>query len=121
MAGNVNITFNIKRLPEKPWFWGVVLFITLLILGKVATAFASLFLILLFILIYYTLNAYGNNSDSRQGFLAVTVAYLFLVIAFGVFVPREWHEKTPEIKPTPTQTSPAIEQIPPASSNQTSP
>lgn len=108
MAGNVNVTFNIKKLPEKPWFWGVVLFIGLLIFVKVATAFASLFLIFLFILIYYTLNAYGNNSDSRHGFLAVTLVCLFLVVACGVFVPREWRGKTPEIKPVPTQTSPAI-------------
>ena len=68
MAGNVNINFNIKKLPEKPWFWGVVLFIILLIFGKVATAFAVLFLIFLFILIFPTINAYSDNSDSRHGF-----------------------------------------------------
>ena len=121
MAGNINVNFIIKKLPEKPWFWGVVIFIILLILDKPTTAFAALFLIFLFFLIPRTINAYNYSYGSRKGLLLATILCLFLVVVCGVFVPREWRGKAPEIKPAPIQTSLAIEQTLPLSSNQTSP
>lgn len=101
MAGDININIFIKKLPEKWWFWLlVVLFIFVVLLGshKIATA------IVIFLLLVGVGSAIINLMlpSPNPNLWAICGMALFFALVIGiVFVSDEWQPKTNQIPQVP--------------------
>jgi ABC-type transport system involved in cytochrome c biogenesis permease subunit len=124
MPGNSFIQIGPINIPRGPWIW---IFLALVAIGilimreRIFLLLTILAIVIFLILVIVTIQAYSENSSSREGFLVATIVCLIAVLFVALLAVIEGRSKEVPTVPKPTQTSPAIKQTPPVLSNQTKP